>query len=257
MKRSEKKGIISGRGLSNEIFFQRYQITGHILSDLIIMPRGFPNFVKSTNMSFKVEDIEDPSRFRLLKKVAYADLLGFVLEHLGKRSSVIVIFWTSCAFFLMIAIYIRISIAGLYPHSQILLHSFLGFIVYPVLSIPIHEGLHVIPYYISGARDIRAGMDLKQYLFYVTAHRYVANSREFRIVAAFPYQIISITVLFLIFFLPPVWKWSFSLFLFTHATMCAGDFSLLNFYHLNKDKDIYTWDDADKKEAYFYEKMPE
>lgn len=237
-------------------FLQRYQITGHILSGLTIMPFGFPNFVKNTNMSYKVEDIEDQSRFRLLKEVPYNDLLGFVLEYLGKRSSVIVIFWASCAFFLMIAIYIRISIAGLYPHSQIFLHSVLGFLVYPILSIPVHEGLHVIPYYLSGARDIRAGMDLKQYLFYVTAHRYVANSRQFRIVAAFPYQIISIAALFLIYFLPPVWKWSFSLFLFMHATMCAGDFSLLNFYHINRDKDIYTWDDADRKEAYFYEKLP-
>lgn len=221
------------------------------------MPFGIPTFVKSTDMPYKVEDIEDPSRFRLLRKVPYTDLLGFVLEYLGKRSSVIIIFWASCAFFFMIAIYIRVSIAGLYPHSRIFLHSVLGFIVFPILSIPIHETLHIIPYYLYGARDIRAGMDLKQYLFYVTAHRYVANAREFRIVAAFPYQIISIAVLLLIFFLPPIWKWSFSVFLFAHATMCAGDFSLLNFYHLNREREIYTWDDADKKEAYFCEKLPE
>jgi hypothetical protein len=37
--------------------------------------------------------------------------------------------------------------------------------------------------------------------------------------------------------------------------MCAGDFALLNFYFLNRDKEIYTWDDVDKKEAYFYEKL--
>jgi hypothetical protein len=37
--------------------------------------------------------------------------------------------------------------------------------------------------------------------------------------------------------------------------MCAGDFALLNFYFLNRNKKIYTWDDVDKKEAYFYEKI--
>jgi len=206
-------------------------------------------------MAYKVEDIDDPLRFRLLRKVPYSDLLSFVLEYLGKKSAIMVIFWSSCIFFLMIAIYIRVGIAGTYPASKIFLHSIIGIIAFPILAIPVHEGLHVIPYYISGARDIRAGMDLRQYLFYITAHRYVANAREFKTVAAFPYQVISIAVLFLIFFLPDLWKWSFSLFLFFHATMCAGDFALLNFYFLNKGKQIYTWDDADRKEAYFYEKI--
>jgi hypothetical protein len=26
---------------------------------------------------------------------------------------------------------------------------------------------------------------------------------------------------------------------------------------MNRDKEIYTWDDVDKKEAYFYEKLTE
>ena len=45
------------------------------------------------------------------------------------------------------------------------------------------------------------------------------------------------------------------MFLFVHATMCAGDMALLNLYYLNREMKIYTWDDADKKEAYFYEKL--
>ncbi len=206
-------------------------------------------------MSYKTEDLEDPSKFRLLKQVPYNELLSFVLEYLGKRSAIIMIFWASCIFFLMIAVYIRVNIAGLFPASMIFMHTILGLIIMPILVIPVHEGLHVIPFFVSGARDIRIGMDLKQYLFYATAHRYVANSRVFKIVAAFPYQVISLTLIFLIFFLPYLWKWSLSLFLFVHSTMCAGDFAMLNFYFVNRDKKIYSWDDADKKEAYFYEKL--
>jgi hypothetical protein len=128
-------------------------------------------------------------------------------------------------------------------------------IILPILIIPIHELLHIIPYYFSGARNIRIGMDLKQYLFYVTAHRYVALPVQFRIVAVTPFIVISAVLIFLIFLLPGMWKWSLSIFLFVHATMCAGDFALLNLYFLNKDKKLYTWDDADKQEAYFYEKL--
>jgi glucan phosphoethanolaminetransferase (alkaline phosphatase superfamily) len=98
-------------------------------------------------------------------------------------------------------------------------------------------------------------MDLKQYIFYVTAHRYVATPAHFIIVALIPFILISLSIIILIFILPALWKWSLSVFLFAHATMCAGDFALLNFYYVNRDKKIYTWDDADEKMAYFYEKI--
>jgi hypothetical protein len=136
-----------------------------------------------------------------------------------------------------------------------LLHSLLGFILFPVIFIPIHEALHLIPYYLTGARNLRIGMDLKQYLFYVTAHRYVAGPKQFRLVAIFPFALISIILIALLPFVSDLWRWTFSAFLFVHATMCAGDFALLNFYSINSEKEIYTWDDADKKEAYFFEKL--
>ncbi|HLP72637.1 MAG TPA: DUF3267 domain-containing protein [Bacteroidales bacterium] len=205
--------------------------------------------------NYSVSDTEDSSRFRLLLSIPYNDLLSFVMEYIRKKSPVMAIFWASCTFFMFIAVYIRISISDVHPFSEIFLHSVLGFVVFPILCVPFHEGLHILPYFLSGARNIRIGMDLKQYLFYVTAHRHVAAPREFKMVAAFPYQLISVAAIFLVFFLPDLWKWSFSAFLFAHATMCAGDFALLNFYYLNRDKQIYTWDDADKKEAYFYEKL--
>jgi hypothetical protein len=212
-------------------------------------------FVKTTPMPYSVEDLEDQTRFRLLLKVQYDGLLDFVLTYLREKSAVIAIFVASCVFFLLIAVYIRISIAGLYPFPKILLHTLTGLIILPVLSIPVHEVLHIIPYWLQGARDIRAGMDLSQYLFYVTAHRHVASPGEFRFVAMFPYLIISTVLILLIPLVPDLWKWSLSLFLFLHATMCAGDFALLNFYFLNRRKKIFTWDDAEEKVAFFYEQI--
>ncbi len=206
-------------------------------------------------MSISLEDLDDPKCFRLLLKVPYKNLAEFVFEYLKKKSALTILFWAVCLVFFCLTITIRIRIAHYFPYSHILLHSILGMIVFPVLIIPFHELLHIVPYYFSGARNIRIGMDLKQYLFYVTAHRYVASPLQFRIVAITPFIIISLLLFLLIFLLPGLWKWSLSLFLFAHATMCAGDFALLNLYFLNRHKKIYTWDDADKQEAYFYEKI--
>jgi hypothetical protein len=236
-----------------------YQITGHILKSVAYETSKQShfriNFAKSAFMAYNIEDIEDQTRFRLLLCIQYNDLVGFVLSYLKKKSSFILMFWALCAVFLAIAVYFRITLHPYFPLLKIIRHSLIGFIVLPLLIIPLHELLHIIPYLLTGARNIRVGMDLRQYLFYVTAHRYVANPSQFKVVAIFPFAFISLLLIILICLVPDLWKWSLSAFMFTHATMCAGDFALLNFYFLNSDKEIYTWDDADRKEAYFYQKL--
>ena len=206
-------------------------------------------------MAILVEDLDDQTKFRQILAIPYQDLIPFIFDYLKRKSGLTFFFWSVCILFLSITILIRIKIAGLFPFINIILHSILGLIILPVICIPIHELLHILPYYLSGARRIRIGMDLKQYIFYVTAHRYVATPLQFTVVAVLPFLIISVAFTLLVFLLPGLWKWSLSLFLFAHATMCAGDFALLNFYFLNRNKKIYTWDDADKKIAYFYEEI--
>jgi hypothetical protein len=208
-------------------------------------------------MAYKVEDLEDQSKFRQILVIPYNELIIFVFDYLKKRSGLIVFFYSACIILFGIAVNVRINIAGAFPSESILFHSVLGLIVFPLLSVPVHELLHIIPYYISGARNIRVGMDLRQYLFYVTAHRFVASPLQFIIVAIIPFLIISVSITLIIFLLPGLWKWSLSLFVFVHATLCAGDIALLNLYFLNRNKKIYTWDDADTKTAYFYEKIEE
>ncbi len=206
-------------------------------------------------MPITPEDLDDQTNFRQILSLPYKEIIGFVLSYLGKRSGLTFFFWSACIITLTITVIVRISTSGVYHNSGILIHTAFGLLLFPVLCIPVHEALHIIPYYISGARNIRVGMDLKQYLFYVTAHKYVASPIQFKIVAILPFILISVASTLIIVFSPGLWKWSFSLFLFVHTTMCAGDFALLNFYFLNRKKKIYTWDDADRKVAYFYEKL--
>lgn len=206
-------------------------------------------------MTFSVEDLKDEKRFRLFLTIPYKNLIQFVFDYLKRKSRLTSLYWSLCLLFLFLSISLRIKIAGNFPITHILFHSAIGSIILPVICIPVHEFLHIIPYWLSGAKNIRIGMDLKQYLFYVSAHRHVATPLQFRIVALIPFLVISAGSMFLVLFLPGLWKWSLSLFLFVHATMCAGDFALLNLYYVNRDKKFYTWDDADKKEAYFYEEL--
>jgi len=117
-------------------------------------------------MALQVEDLEDQSKYRQILAVPYSDLTGFVLDYIRKRSEIMVLFWSLCLVFLGIAITVRIDIAGYIPLKNIVLHSILGLIILPLLSVPVHEFLHVIPFYLAGARNIRVGMDIKQYWHY-------------------------------------------------------------------------------------------
>lgn len=213
------------------------------------------NLKKASFMALKVEDLEDQSKYRQILKVPYEEMVTFVLDFIRRRTGLMVFFWSACMVFLGIALFVRINISGYFPFKNIFMHTLLGLIIIPLVYIPVHELLHIIPYYFTGARNIRIGMDLSQYMFYVTAHRYVANEKQFRFVALVPFILTSVVILFLVLYLPGLWKWSLSLFLFMHATMCAGDFAMLNFYSIHNGKKIYTWDDADEKVAYFYEEI--
>jgi hypothetical protein len=206
-------------------------------------------------MALKVEDLEDLSKYRQIAAISYDELVPFIFEWIRKRSALMTFFWAACVISLFAAIRIRFNIHGYFPYREIFLHSCIGMIILPIVCIPVHEFLHIVPYWLSGARQIRVGMDLKQYLFYVTAHRHVASPLQFRIVALVPFILISAGLIILIIVCPGPWKWSLSSFLFVHTTMCAGDFALLNFYHLRTENKIYTWDDADRKIAYFYEEI--
>ncbi|MCX6332998.1 MAG: DUF3267 domain-containing protein [Bacteroidia bacterium] len=206
-------------------------------------------------MSLQIEDFNDQSRFRQIQAIAYSDLVSFVLEYLGRKTWLMISYWSLCIILSGLALTVRIHIVGYFPVKEILLHSLLGFIIFPILMIPVHEFMHVIPFWLTGAKRIRVGADLKQYIFYVTAHRHVIKACQFRFVALVPFIIISVALIFLIFYMPGLWKWSLSVLLFVHATMCAGDFAMLNFYYINKHRKIYTWDDADEKMAYFYEEI--
>lgn len=223
--------------------------------DFFVLPIQKGTFNKSFRMEISVDDLQDQSRFRHLLTVSYSDIISFVLDYIRRKTGLTVFFWSMCMIFFGISVTIRVNLAGIFELKRIITHTMLGAVIFPILIIPVHEGLHILPYFIAGARKIKIGMDLSQYMFYVTAHRHVVTPGVFRTVAIIPFIVIGLATLFLVLWLPGLWKWSLSLFLFVHATMCAGDFAMLNFYHINKSRKIYTWDDAYLKEAYFYEEL--
>lgn len=207
-------------------------------------------------MSKSVDHITGNKRYRHLFTLSYDEIVPFVFKYIKKHTFPIILAWSFLLAIIILMTDFRFELASDYRFINILMHSSIGIVILPLVLVLPHELLHIVPYYLSGARNIRVGADWQQYYFYVTAHLYPVGAITFITVALTPFLVISAALVYLIIITAsPLWTWSLLWTLFMHTTMCAGDFALINYYWINRHKKIITWDDADSKKAYFYEDM--
>jgi hypothetical protein len=199
-----------------------------------------------------IEQLEEGSAYEKVLTLSYRDIAPFVIGSLRSFNLPMIIIWVALAVSSFLTVWLWPGIRYNPENPCIVMGLVAGLVAIPVLLIPLHEGLHLIPFSLAGAKDIRYGADLRQGIIYVTAHRFVAGRRLFIIVAFTPLMIITASIVIFMIFSSPWWQWVLSLTLFTHTTMCAGDAALIGFMSGFRHRDIFTWDDADRKEAYFY-----
>jgi len=199
-----------------------------------------------------IDELEEGSAWEKVLTLSYAEIAPFVISNLRKGSLPMILVWIISAGALFLSVWLWPGLRVPATSPQIITGLGVGFIVIPVLLIPLHEGLHLIPFRLAGATDIRMGADLRQGIVYVTAHRFVAGRRLFSMVALTPFIIITTAFIIALALCPPWWQWILSMSLLVHTTMCAGDAALLGFMGRYRNRRLFTWDDADRKEAYFY-----
>ncbi len=120
--------------------------------------------------------------------------------------------------------------------------------------VPIHEYIHVLAYKSQGAEHTSYDANWKKFYFMALANKFVANRKEFQIVALLPFIVISTTLLILLFFVGQLWSFTILGVLLTHTAFCSGDFGLLSYFDYHKSKDVVTYDDVENKISYFYGK---
>lgn len=207
-------------------------------------------------MRHTVEQIKNDSRYQLLDKLHYDDIVDFATEYVRKRTRSMFYYLV-----LLIVFFILQWSAFLYGifvkdmNTISLLKQFLyGLIISLTIVIPFHELIHALGYFLLGARKIRFGAVLKHFAFYAVADDFVANRNAFIFLALSPFIIVSLLNLAGFVFVTGYASYTYISVLFFHATMCAGDFALLSYFEFHRDKELYTFDDVGKKTSYFYYK---
>jgi len=207
-------------------------------------------------MRISVEEIEFDPNYELLDKLSYDHILDFAGEYIRKPTRSMIFFYICIIgmFLLLIVSTIIAIVVRDRDFINVLKQFGYGLIISFTAIIPIHEIIHGIVYFLLGARKIRFGAELKQFAFYAVADKFVTPKTSFYFLALSPFIIVSLLNLAGFIFVPGLASYTYISVLFFHTTMCIGDFALMSYYDVHKDKEIYTFDDVDNRESFFYVK---
>jgi len=201
------------------------------------------------------EDLKNENEFELLTEVSHQELREFVVSQIRDEKQIIRIYSIYRVFMMAFFIFLltrsivfafRGNFDGLIGIGWSVLFSFSVLIV-------IHELLHALAYWISGARNISFGFVLKKFIFYALADQQVIQSKAFHFVALTPFVVIKLIGIIgaisscnekLIYF--------FLTLICLHSLFCAGDIAMLAFYKLHRGKEIFNFDNKSEGKTYFY-----
>lgn len=201
--------------------------------------------------------IENSENFRMIHRLHYDEILGFVFENIRKKTFSSRFYFAFNILTLILIVYFLIY--GLQNSSltfkEFGLQFLIGMFAGSFLVIPFHEGFHGLAYKLTGAPKIQFGADMKQMIFYVTAHRYVLNRKGFYFLAYTPFVMINLIAIGLFFFIPAIEIHTLLFFLLFHNVMCIGDLAMVSFYESHPQSELYTFDDVPNRISYIYEKI--
>jgi hypothetical protein len=192
----------------------------------------------------------------LLDKLEHNELAPFVQLYMKKRTKYAVLYILSNVMIFACAGYMFVagSDKSAVNFGDRFAHLSYG-IALAFLLVPLHEFIHVLAYKSQGAKNTSYDANLKKFYFMALADKFVANKKEFEVVALAPFVIISSMLLVLLFVVNPSWMLTVMGVLLTHTAMCAGDFGLLSYFEFHQDKSPVTYDDTENKVSYFYGRL--
>ena len=201
------------------------------------------------------ETLQSDPHFTKILELEFSEMIPFVLSNIRKRGVMPMLYLLiNVTFLLFIFIFAIWSMQNEHlSFGRISLQIIAGIFAGSILVIAPHELLHGLAYRVLGARKIRFGMDLQQFIFYVTADHFPISKRELAFLALTPFVMINI----LLITVTAVWATQltllFTALLLSHNIMCIGDFAMIN-YAFGQKGELFTYDDVKNKKSYFFKR---
>jgi len=193
--------------------------------------------------------------FLLQDTLTHQDLIPFVRLYLNKRtrSSIFYTAFNVAFVALLVFWFWKSSNLPSFAFGEGLSHTSIG-IAITLALIPLHEYLHVLAYKWQGATNTSYDANFRKFYFMALADKFVANRKEFQVIALAPFVVISIGLLLAAALSGPLWTFAWLGALLVHTACCSGDFGLLSYFDFHKDKEVVTYDDKENGVPFFYGK---
>lgn len=203
-------------------------------------------------MKIRPEELTE-NGYVLLEELGHKDLVPFIRNYMNKRTKYAVFYYLIN--FIAFALVGYLFIQGYHLPSYSFGDRFTYFSYGLALAfalLPLHEYIHVIAYKSQGAIHTSYDANFKKLYFMALADKFVANKREFEVVALAPFILITSALLLSLIVAKSPWTLTITSVLLAHTAMCSGDFGLLSFFEFHQDKNPVTYDDIEHKISYFY-----
>lgn len=208
-------------------------------------------------MKIKPQELSD-NGYVLIDSLGHNELVPFIQIYMKKRTKYSILYYLCNIFVFGLAGYYFTEGYNLpeYSFGSRFTHFSIGLAIALAL-IPLHEYIHVLAYKSQGATKTSYDANLKKFYFMALADKFVANKKEFEVVALAPFLTIT-TILTALFFITNS-NWTLTIIgtLLAHTAMCSGDFGLLSYFEYNKNRQVVTYDDVENKVSYFYGQIDE
>ena len=130
----------------------------------------------------------------------------------------------------------------------------LALVLFFVLWLPLHEGIHALFFKLLGAPKVGFGYSARGMMVYAYSQRFVMSLQENALVAAMPFVIITPLLVALLIWVPGL-SLMWGLTLLIHTVGCMGDFILIKHAFQHRNDAMYTYDDLEEKRTYFFQKQ--
>lgn len=192
----------------------------------------------------------------VIEKLGHDDIIPFVKKYLRKKTLSAMLYYAAnvlIALGIVAKFFIDFTTPG-FTIGQAANHISYGLAIAFGL-VPLHEYIHVLAYKSQGAKNTSYDANLKKFYFMAMADQFVANRKEFRVVALAPFVVISGILLLVLPFSGQLWSYAILGTLLTHTAFTSGDFGLLSFFDFYKNRNIVSYDDKAGRISYFLEKQ--
>ena len=206
-------------------------------------------------MKLKPEELTD-NGYVLLNHLGHKELVPFIQTYMKKRTKFSVLYYICNIIIFGLTGYLLVSDFNSENYSFAKKFSSFSYgLAIAIVLLPLHEYIHVLAYKINGATNTSYDANLRKFYFMALADKFVANKREFQIIALAPFLIISSILISIIFYADQSWTLTCVATLLAHTAMCSGDFGLLSYFVYHQDKEVVTYDEIENNISFFYGRL--